>query len=900
MAEETAKIRIDTSVDNKGLEKGLAAAGKTVKEFAKGFGNELLGVDSLLQSVAGGPVAIGQKVAEMVKAGVAELDEWAGAWRAADEAAKKLAHAAESNPYLNGRAVKELRAFADELEIATGLDGDMALAAASRLASIGRTQEQIAKTLRTAADLDASGLMSFDEAVQELNNSYNGLIRTSGRLAPELKNLTQEELAAGRAVDVLAGKVEGSAARAMETAGGSVKAYETAVSNLKKAIGGGWEEATAPARRWTTSLVNQINEALSRQKSLAEAIGDASSSAAELAEINEGAARALGREYADALNQLAGIRESLAETGRTEGGWLRDQMGLLSTMSGKTRGQIADLAKAYGEFDESVRPAVMAALDFEIAQRDAARAAEERRAAIAAGDKAARDASQARIADEKALADIKRKNQAALDAEIAKIQEMAAIEGKSVESAETRRRIMEARVNAYYSLLEEGREYIEALNAEKGAELGALSAGMERVRGLESAEAESEKAREAAARAEGERQAKRIKDIDDAIEAHGRLAASMTDLAESARMEREKKSRAAAVREALIAENEARDEALARRLAEIQTEKEFEIKALEKSLEEQRKLNERALKDIAEDAVSTEEEKAAKIGRINDRMAAAEEGFQNYRVELERRTEEDILAAHEEAAQRMEEREREKYERIAGYVGQYAGLVQSAASAIHDIWSGVIQAELDERLDALDKENLSAEERAEAEKQLRKTAAEEEYKAAAFQWTMNMALAAANAAQAVLAALANPGGPAGIALAAVAGALGALQVAAIAAAKPKKPSFHTGGVVAGRGEVDATLLGGEVVQTSAQFKTVMEAMANLAAIDAGAAKASGPNIVVNNNAADSARVGRPQIDGDRIIFTIERIVNETIAGGKADAAFERRDAYGRGQSLMPF
>lgn len=56
----------------------------------------------------------------MVKAGVAALNEYAEAWRAWDEAAQKLVYAAESNLYLNGKAVKELRAFADELETAAG------------------------------------------------------------------------------------------------------------------------------------------------------------------------------------------------------------------------------------------------------------------------------------------------------------------------------------------------------------------------------------------------------------------------------------------------------------------------------------------------------------------------------------------------------------------------------------------------------------------------------------------------------------------------------------------------------------------------------------------------------------------------------------------------------------
>jgi vacuolar-type H+-ATPase subunit I/STV1 len=158
----------------------------------------------------------------------------------------------------------------------------------------------------------------------------------------------------------------------------------------------------------------------------------------------------------------------------------------------------------------------------------------------------------------------------------------------------------------------------------------------------------------------------------------------MLALADSAQTEREKKSRAEAIRDALLAENAAMDKRLALRLAEIQTEKEFELKALREQLEERRKLSERAAQDINGEEGLSAEARAAKIQQINDQMAGAEESFQRYRVELEKRAEEDILAAHKESAEDMEKWERDKYEKISGYIEQYAGYVQSAASAVHD------------------------------------------------------------------------------------------------------------------------------------------------------------------------------------------------------------------------
>jgi hypothetical protein len=947
MADDIAKIKIDTSVDTSGLEQGIKSLEETIKksveslegtvekitestektveksakttektveksvkstkdhikDFAKGFGNELLGIDSLLQAVAGGPVAIGAKVAQMVQAGVAELNGYAEAWRKADEAAQKLAFAADSNPYINGKAVKELQAFADELENATGFDGDMMLAAETQLVSIGRTQEQITRILRTAVDLDASGLMSFNEAVFELNNSYNGLIRTSGRLVPEIRNLTREELAAGKAIDILSGKVEGNAARAMGTASGSVKAYDIAVSNLQKTIGAGWEEATQPARIWITDLITKMNEALNKQTELHDAFQDINTTAEQAFAIDSQKTI----EIADRVSRaIFSIQNEL------QLGYIQDQQAItaisaalseLSALTGATPGQIGAIAEKYGDWT-GFSPKIVEMTKKIIAQRkqvdEETKAILNRNAAIKEGDDRSKKTLQNLVETGRTLEAIRAKNDAALKAEIEKIKEQAAINGKNVKSAEIQRQIMSARVNAYYSLLEEGKDYIQILNREKDAKLTELTEGMAAVRNLEETEAEAERKRQEAARAEEERQAKRLRDIDDVIEAQNRLTASMSELANTAQIEREKHFRIEAVQEQLRAENDLWDEQLARRIAEIQTEKEFKLRTLEEELREQRTHNARVIQNIAEDTVLTEEEKAAKIQRITYQTALTQTNFENYRVELNDQANRQIEEANKEAAERETERQKAKYEKIASYIGTYSGYVQDAANAISDIWSNIIQSELDERLEALDKENLSAEERAQAEKKLRKIAADEQYKAALFQWGINMTMAAANAAQAVLAALANPGGLVGIALAAIAGAIGALQVAAIASAKPKKPTFHTGGVVGGSGEVNATLLGGEVVQTPEQFKNVMDAIANLAAIDTAKSASASPDIIVNNNAGTVAKVGEPQVNNNQIIFTIQQIVNDTIASGKANAAFERKDSYDRGQNLMTF
>jgi hypothetical protein len=270
-AAQTKTIQEQAKKQLKAIRDGYKGSGQAIKDFAKGAAGALVGLDQVLASLAGGPAAIGKLVVDMGKKAVAALNEMAEAWRQQEKVEVALANAAKNNPYLSPRNVTQLKAFANEMQRTTGIDSVQIMQTETRLASLGRNQQQMQKIIKTASDMAAAGVMDFDSAVFELNNSYNGLIRTSGRLYPELKKLSKEAFASGEAIDIIAGKVAGSAAEAMRTGAGSVTAYNNALSSLKKFVGEGWEEATRPARIWITGLLNDVNETLSKRKALKDA-----------------------------------------------------------------------------------------------------------------------------------------------------------------------------------------------------------------------------------------------------------------------------------------------------------------------------------------------------------------------------------------------------------------------------------------------------------------------------------------------------------------------------------------------------------------------------------------------------------------------------------------------------
>ena len=98
-------------------------------------------------------------------------------------------------------------------------------------------EEQIREVMTAATDMAASGIMPLDTAVKTLSQSYSGNIGQLAKIAPELKNLTKEELANGAAVDVLKGKYAGFADQMSNTFGGRETQFKNAFADLQSEVG---------------------------------------------------------------------------------------------------------------------------------------------------------------------------------------------------------------------------------------------------------------------------------------------------------------------------------------------------------------------------------------------------------------------------------------------------------------------------------------------------------------------------------------------------------------------------------------------------------------------------------------------------------------------------------------
>ena len=89
------------------------------------------------------------------------------------------------------------------------------------------------KIMSVAMDMSATGTMSLDTAITQLNATLNGNIGRLGQQNAELKGLTEEELKSGKAVEILGEKFKGLAQSTLDTS----KQLKNIKGDFKEAIG---------------------------------------------------------------------------------------------------------------------------------------------------------------------------------------------------------------------------------------------------------------------------------------------------------------------------------------------------------------------------------------------------------------------------------------------------------------------------------------------------------------------------------------------------------------------------------------------------------------------------------------------------------------------------------------
>lgn len=241
------------------------AGSSALGDFGKAFG-------SLTSSMT-----VANLAADAVRAGMRALrqviSDSVSAFAEQERSLLRLSAAVRNNPLMSGSAAAGLQHYAEALQRTTIFGDDAIEQQATFLTTLGLTEEQVKKTLEAATELASSGIMSLDQATEALGLTWAGTSSTLGRSLPIVRDLTEAQLKAGEAVDLVAGRFEGMADAALEGTSGALARAKNLGDELKEMVG----ERLSP-------VVNGLANAFS---SVASAILQASDNAKALEEHME-------------------------------------------------------------------------------------------------------------------------------------------------------------------------------------------------------------------------------------------------------------------------------------------------------------------------------------------------------------------------------------------------------------------------------------------------------------------------------------------------------------------------------------------------------------------------------------------------------------------------------------
>lgn len=249
MAEVEQKIRITTEFEDnssKGLQKAkltLLDFSKTAEKAGKDIGDSLgkgtekaqSGTAGLMASFAGLKAATLGYVAIAVAAAVA-IGKVVSIVTDGELQTKRFALALENSGIKSQLAVTKFKAFASSIQDTTKYSDGAIVSLGKFFANAGVGYDKLEIATRAAVEYSAAFGTTLEDAGNQVAASFNGQTRELGKFIPEIKRLTDEQLRAGEAADILVKKFGGSAAQEKDTIMGSLISVKNAIGSLVEAF----------------------------------------------------------------------------------------------------------------------------------------------------------------------------------------------------------------------------------------------------------------------------------------------------------------------------------------------------------------------------------------------------------------------------------------------------------------------------------------------------------------------------------------------------------------------------------------------------------------------------------------------------------------------------------------
>ena len=909
MAGKNVTIKIDS--DTKGAESGLNKISRELNSFANNVKKGPLDNAAKLGAAVTGVGTAFSAVTGAIKTAAAAIHECTEAYKAQATAERQLEVAAKNNPYLNSTSVTNLKNYAAQLQKITTYGDEELLPMMAQLAASGRTEEQVMQIMGAALDLSASGAMSLDSAVTNLNRTLNGTAGTLGKTNSKIKALTEEELKNGDAVKIIAEQYKGMSEETTKATGATTQ-LKNAWGDFKEHLGSGFHAIISPIAQGLSGILSTVNSTISGFKQLMKDAKDYKRIMAGDTEGMDSGVTAFAKQTATMKSESAKSRVDEAKAD------LEDLLAGYTAAELSEMGYVGGRQTVYTKINEAaeqlaagkkVRDFGIPAMDRYVnALAEHKKAFEEwNKATIAHSEMVKKETEAAKAA---AQAEWEAEVESALAAAnntVAKVnakRDTDAAVGKTWSEADYAQKMADAYYEAYNTMLDQASDWEKMQNESQVQEF--LKKVTEWTNKAGAYDRKVSTSSNTSAK-EGKTAEQLVNELMQSVDQIFRDAENNQDITGEV-MDLEKvwqKQSDTIVNGVIDILSKYQDLKFSDELFDQVADKLKDIgnKLDLKASEKDKKAKYDDLMARLGDAIG---EKSLPLSkelkeRKKDLEKFAEETMALYakgsdeRKAIEEKTAEALKAIDKDITQAK----REEWDERLSIAQDYMNRFTEISNYLVDLTLKANEAESKARLAALEDEYdqglVSETEFEEKRDQIQKEAAQESYKMELWQWGVQVAQIGVDTAKAIMSAISTSGNIyAGIAMATLVGAMGAAQLGAAIANKPKAPSFEAGGIVPGTSwsgdNVQANVNSGEMVLTRGQQARLWNML--------GGGGSSGTKVSINNYLGRNARIQTQSSKNGLTIDVLDSHINKTMADGGYDTGFAGRDVARQGVVLV--
>ena len=226
MAVDAVQLQIDVETKDaiKNIEKFQKEAVQSTASIEKAFGQL-----KAVAVAAVGVIASRELINFFVDATRAAINQ--------ENAINRLNIALASTGEYTDEASQSFQDLATELQRTTKYEDDAVLGAIALAKNFGITNEETEALTKAAVDLASATGTDLNTAVEQLGKTYSGTAGSLGKMVPELKTLTKEQLLNGEAIEVIARRYKGFAEGEVQTFGGALQKLENIIGDVKEEFG---------------------------------------------------------------------------------------------------------------------------------------------------------------------------------------------------------------------------------------------------------------------------------------------------------------------------------------------------------------------------------------------------------------------------------------------------------------------------------------------------------------------------------------------------------------------------------------------------------------------------------------------------------------------------------------